>query len=204
MGQVCPKCGYQRVSTDTLPAYECPKCGAVYAKVIAGATGVPKTLDAGTSEANLSDEEKIELIKERSRLDRKKKLIAQAKEARSQAPAAKGWTRKEWVVAVFSLFMLMVLLEIKGTDAPGEASPTTAFVLCRDEVRKRLLAPSTASFPHMGQAEITRTAGNARSFIISSYVDAQNAFGATIRNNWVCVIEHEQGDTWIVRHVDIH
>lgn len=28
----CPKCGYARRSSDTAPAYECPKCGVIYAK----------------------------------------------------------------------------------------------------------------------------------------------------------------------------
>lgn len=30
--KICPKCQYQRQSTDTAPDYECPKCGIVYAK----------------------------------------------------------------------------------------------------------------------------------------------------------------------------
>ena len=30
--KICPKCNYQRQSTDTAPDYECPKCGIVYAK----------------------------------------------------------------------------------------------------------------------------------------------------------------------------
>jgi predicted RNA-binding Zn-ribbon protein involved in translation (DUF1610 family) len=29
----CLKCGYERVPSDIAPKYECPKCGAVYAKV---------------------------------------------------------------------------------------------------------------------------------------------------------------------------
>lgn len=33
MNKTCKKCGYERNSEDTAPDYECPKCGAVYAKV---------------------------------------------------------------------------------------------------------------------------------------------------------------------------
>ncbi|WP_291994909.1 zinc ribbon domain-containing protein [Candidatus Accumulibacter sp. ACC003] len=33
MSQVCRKCGYERQSSDTTPKAECPKCGAIYAKV---------------------------------------------------------------------------------------------------------------------------------------------------------------------------
>ncbi|WP_076997834.1 hypothetical protein [Variovorax sp. KK3] len=31
--KTCLKCGYQRVTTDAAPLGECPKCGAIYAKV---------------------------------------------------------------------------------------------------------------------------------------------------------------------------
>lgn len=33
MGKICRKCGYERTSVDSTPDYECPKCGAIYAKV---------------------------------------------------------------------------------------------------------------------------------------------------------------------------
>ena len=33
MGKKCLKCGYERQPSDIAPDYECPKCGAIYAKV---------------------------------------------------------------------------------------------------------------------------------------------------------------------------
>lgn len=33
MGKKCLKCGYERSGVEDAPEYECPKCGAVYAKV---------------------------------------------------------------------------------------------------------------------------------------------------------------------------
>jgi predicted RNA-binding Zn-ribbon protein involved in translation (DUF1610 family) len=33
VGKKCLKCGYERQASDVAPDYECPKCGAVYAKV---------------------------------------------------------------------------------------------------------------------------------------------------------------------------
>jgi len=33
MGKVCKKCGHERRPEDIGPDYECPNCGAVYAKV---------------------------------------------------------------------------------------------------------------------------------------------------------------------------
>ena len=39
MNKRCLKCGYVRTDLDTALDYECPKCGAVYAKVEAAASG---------------------------------------------------------------------------------------------------------------------------------------------------------------------
>lgn len=33
MGKTCLKCGYERTSGEIAPEYECPRCGAIYAKV---------------------------------------------------------------------------------------------------------------------------------------------------------------------------
>lgn len=33
MSKICKKCGYERHISDKSPEYECPKCGAIYAKV---------------------------------------------------------------------------------------------------------------------------------------------------------------------------
>jgi len=41
MGKKCLKCGYVRRATDVAPEYECPSCGAVYAKVEAAFRNSP-------------------------------------------------------------------------------------------------------------------------------------------------------------------
>jgi hypothetical protein len=32
VGKVCPKCRYKRAATETVPDWQCPKCGIAYAK----------------------------------------------------------------------------------------------------------------------------------------------------------------------------
>jgi hypothetical protein len=60
-------------------------------------------------------------------------------------------------------------------------------VLCEDAVKRRLRAPGTADFP-FGNATNAEALGNNR-YRLRSYVDAQNAFGAKLRNNFVCIVE---------------
>lgn len=67
MGNICKKCGYARKETDKAPDYECPKCGAVYAKVEArlkreaedlARQGAKEQKDRQDAEARRIDEEK--------------------------------------------------------------------------------------------------------------------------------------------------
>ena len=66
MTKKCPKCGYQRVPSDSSPEYECPKCGVIYAKFKAEGVGLAKsTIGAGhdTNTEKMSPTQKSSLIK---------------------------------------------------------------------------------------------------------------------------------------------
>lgn len=58
-------------------------------------------------------------------------------------------------------------------------------------VEKRLKSPSTADFPHGGSRDV-EPLGNGR-YRIVSYVDAQNAFGGTVRTNFRGIIKRVDG-----------
>ena len=50
MARKCLKCGHERLHTDSSPNFECPNCGAIYAKVEAA-------LKKNTNNESLTDEE---------------------------------------------------------------------------------------------------------------------------------------------------
>lgn len=50
MAKKCRKCGYERKATDVAPTYECPKCGAIYAKVEAAMKNASCNAKADNSE----------------------------------------------------------------------------------------------------------------------------------------------------------
>lgn len=58
--------------------------------------------------------------------------------------------------------------------------------LCERAVKRTLKAPSTADFPWAGG---NVAIAGPREAIFTSYVDAQNGFGAMIRTNYVCSLE---------------
>lgn len=69
----------------------------------------------------------------------------------------------------------------------------------RGFVKQRLKSPSTAKFPPTNTATVSKTPNG--TYIVSSYVDSQNGFGATIRTNWVAEIEYLPGGK--VKLIDI-
>lgn len=84
--------------------------------------------------------------------------------------------------------------EYKYSDAWADKNSTTAWFMCQDFVEKRLKAPSTAEFPWQSEASV-RYLGEGE-FVIGAHVDAENAFGAKIREQFTCQIQHDEGKRW--------
>lgn len=104
------------------------------------------------------------------------------------------------VVCCFGVFTIVGSLSSVSKNT-GDAN--MASVQCRNYVRDRLKSPSTANFPW----DSAQSVGN-NTYEMYSYVDAQNGFGATIRNNFYCKIQYTGGDvgnqsSWSVLSLDI-
>jgi len=76
--------------------------------------------------------------------------------------------------------------EATQSRAESNARAIVATV-CELEVERRLRSPASADFS-FGQVTTVQILGNNR-YRLSSYVDAQNGFGANIRSDFVCVVE---------------
>lgn len=72
-----------------------------------------------------------------------------------------------------------------------------AFFDATYEVKKKLKSPSTAKFCESYEAEINR---NGNTWSVEGWVDAQNSFGATLRNDFVVKITYKSKDTYIVEY----
>jgi type IV pilus biogenesis protein CpaD/CtpE len=72
-----------------------------------------------------------------------------------------------------------------------------AYVMSQHFVERQLRSPSTARFPAMSSQGVSVTQAGECRFNVASYVDAQNGFGATIRQRYMVVIEYEpERGTW--------
>lgn len=81
------------------------------------------------------------------------------------------------------------------TDRHDDAAYAT--VLCEKEVTSALNSPSTAKF---GSVVATRTAD--LTWTVKGDVDAQNGFGAEIRNQFVCTMEVRKSDGFTRTNLD--
>lgn len=78
---------------------------------------------------------------------------------------------------------------------------TKAFIYSQDCVEQQLKSPSTAEFPYDSEEFVTKI--DEDTFIINSYVDSQNSFGAMIRTNYICQITLNDNDTYTCDSIEL-
>lgn len=98
------------------------------------------------------------------------------------------------VVAVLALVFSGVF-----NKTPPDGDKYSAAAMCEKFVSKQLRAPATAKFSGTEDTTITPL-GNGRWKAVG-YVDAQNGFGALIRNDYSCTVEYMGQDKW--RSIDV-
>jgi hypothetical protein len=64
----------------------------------------------------------------------------------------------------------------RDLEAEKSWNRTESYTICKDFIKDRLKAPSTADFPSIREINIFETGTN--KYIVKGYVDAQNSFGA--------------------------
>ena len=103
-----------------------------------------------------------------------------------------GCSKKE----VESLEQIKARVEAEvETEVKPKHDKLGAFTIAQDFIESNLICPRTAKWPWISYSKVTVHLGNGR-YRISSYLDAQNGFGALIRINFICVVEHISGDRW--------
>ena len=86
---------------------------------------------------------------------------------------------------------ILVALVVSACAHPAETG-------CRDAVLRRLRAPATAEFPSPSEME-----RRFDEWIVHGEVDAQNGFGAMIRQRYECAVERRSGRRWAIKGVTL-
>ncbi|ACL75200.1 hypothetical protein [Ruminiclostridium cellulolyticum] len=85
---------------------------------------------------------------------------------------------------------------------PSDDDKAFAWTAAKKEVKERLKSPSTADFPFSYNEQYIKEV-ETKTFIIKSYVDAENSFGANIRSNFIVKIKKTGENTYTVIDVKI-
>jgi hypothetical protein len=116
-------------------------------------------------------------------------------EQNKEAPVPKKKVSRRMliVLGVCILIWLPFLFSSSGsstTQPKEEDYSTTAYLQSQGYVKNALKSPASAKFPY--SYEIRNLPDNR--FVVSSYVDSQNSFGAMLRSNWVVTLQYLGGN----------
>lgn len=75
-----------------------------------------------------------------------------------------------------------------------------AITIAEKQVKAKLKSPSTAKFSAASETSVTRSGNTWR---VTGWVDAQNGFGATLRNSYTVKIEFASSDTYTVKECTV-
>lgn len=95
----------------------------------------------------------------------------------------------------------MAVVSLLNSCASVQHTDSEAWVKCKEFVVARLNAPSTADFPFPSSQYLT-TLGEGK-YRVRAYVDAENAFGGTVRMNYDCTTQWQPDDRWTLERLDL-
>jgi hypothetical protein len=113
----------------------------------------------------------------------------------------KPWTGREKTGCLIAIVLIALLFtSCTGWLFSGGSSDRQdefgAYDACRQVVRRQLVSPATASFPSTDSATVRQSGST---WHVAAWVDADNAYGASIRHPWTCTAEWRGDGSWTAR-----
>jgi hypothetical protein len=81
-----------------------------------------------------------------------------------------------------------------GTAAPRQHDAVDAWIDCKDFVTKNLKAPASAEFPASNDSGVSIHQLTNQHWVVAAYVDAQNSFGAQLRQAFACELSYSDSN----------
>jgi len=90
------------------------------------------------------------------------------------------------------------MLALAGCDTREQAcnDADAAYLAAQELVAERLVSPATASFPMAGEKGAHVDKSDGCRYLISSYVDSQNLFGAMVRSKFDAIMVLSPKGSW--------
>lgn len=85
-------------------------------------------------------------------------------------------------------FLVLLPFTCRALVGERQVGKSYAYVAAKLEIQQKLKAPSTAKFPYHSEPGVVIVEQGDK-FIITSYVEAQNAFGVPLRKRWTAEVQ---------------
>lgn len=201
----CPACGKpQDLGQDT-----CPVCGVIYRKFVKResrkAAGSPEAAQAFESQWQAESGLEADRTAPPPQEQPGRTTAPQGRESEQDAKNALVGCGTLIIGGLVIFFVISMLFGGGGTkkdDPTDHYYHALAYRYAQDAVERRLVSPATADFPWSPTSSIYT--GDWK-YTIKSYVDAQNAFGATVRLRWGAVMKRLGNDSaWSVLTLEFY
>lgn len=111
---------------------------------------------------------------------------------------------KKILLLIGGLVLILIIVRILQDDGKlKKSTPSEYSVLATAEefVKQNLKSPSTAEFSSFNESKINIFED--QECWVSGFVDAQNSFGAMIRNNYVVKMRYNNDNTFTLIDIDL-
>ena len=106
------------------------------------------------------------------------------------------------IVLIIVAFVAFLTIRSCYTQVLDPNSDNAVMTDALSAIKENLKSPSTAKFTHTMDEVTIKDLGNNK-YVVSSWVDSQNSFGATIRSDWSVTIKVTGNDTFSYGNVSI-
>jgi hypothetical protein len=104
---------------------------------------------------------------------------------------------------VFIAIIIIISLATMGGDN-SKPTETDAYYFAREFVKNHLKVPSTARFPSIRDDNVF-ISRFADTWTVTGYVDAENSFGAAIRNYYECQLQYDEDEkAWYLKDLEFY
>lgn len=112
--------------------------------------------------------------------------------------------RSFWLVAAIVVAWVLYVSTVSGGGggSSAEHEAVEAYVVCQDFVEDRLVSPSTAEFG--GPYSRVTTHNGEGEYTVETYVDSENRFGAMVRTEFTCTVQHTEGASYRLESLDLN
>jgi len=114
-----------------------------------------------------------------------------------------SWSKQKFILVRVYLVYALIIGAMYAGDTMLHASrdKSTAYAIAKSYVAQKLVAPSSAHFPPISDAEVLIDYLGDNRYSISGYLFSKNTFGNEDRSDYICVVREVGSGDWTYENI---